>query len=210
MRAITELLVLDEPVRPDAPTGLTAQTGLTAENSESAATSDCKGKAEVADWRVPIVTYLKDPGHGAERNIRRLAFKYILIDDELYCRTSEDVLLKCLDSDQARVAMGEVHEGICCTYQLAPKMKWLLRRAGFYWPTMMADCFRYYKECEEYHRFGNVQLVTAALLHPIIKPWPFRGWGWILLVRLIPLLQRDIASCWLLRITLLSGPKRFL
>ena len=60
-----------------------------------------------------------------------MAFKYILIDDELYRRTTEDVLLKCLDSDQARVAMGEVHEGICGTLS-APKMKWLLRRAGFY------------------------------------------------------------------------------
>jgi hypothetical protein len=39
------------------------------------------------------------------------------------------------------VAMGEVHEGICGTHQSTPKMKWLLRRAGFYWPTMMADCF---------------------------------------------------------------------
>ena len=60
MRATAELLVLDGPVRPDALTGLTAQTGLTsrpAENSESAATSNSKGKAEVADWRVPIVTY---------------------------------------------------------------------------------------------------------------------------------------------------------
>ena len=28
MRTTAELLVLDEPVRPDAPTGLTAQTGL--------------------------------------------------------------------------------------------------------------------------------------------------------------------------------------
>ena len=94
MQATTELLVLDELVRPDAPSSLTAQTGLTgletcltgqtAENSKSVATSNSKGKAEVADWRVPIVTYLKDPGHGAERNIRRLAFKYVLIDDELY------------------------------------------------------------------------------------------------------------------------------
>jgi hypothetical protein len=64
-------------------------------------------------------------------------------------RTAEDLLLKCLESDQARVAMGEVHEGICGTHQSAPKMKWLLRRAGFYWPTMMTDCFRYYKGCEE-------------------------------------------------------------
>ena len=61
----------------------------------------------------------------------------------------EDVLLKCLDSDQARVAMGGVHEGICGTHQSASKMKWLLRRAYFYWPTTMADCFRYYKGCEE-------------------------------------------------------------
>ena len=62
------------------------------------------------------MTYLKDPGHGAERNIQRLAFKYILIDNELYRRTAEDVLPKCLDSDQARVAMGEVHKGICGTH----------------------------------------------------------------------------------------------
>ena len=72
--------------------------------------------------------------------------------------------------------MGEVHEGICGTHQSAPKMKWLLRRAGFYWPTMMANCFRYYKGCEECQQFGNVQLVPAVLLHPIIKPWPFKGW----------------------------------
>ena len=68
------------------------------------------------------MTYLKDPGHGAKRNIWRLAFKYILIDDELYRRTTNDVLLKCLDYDQARVAMGKVHEGICGTHQSAPKM----------------------------------------------------------------------------------------
>jgi hypothetical protein len=37
-----------------------------------------------------------------------------------------------LGTDQARIAMGEVHEGICGTHQSAPKMKWLLRRAIFY------------------------------------------------------------------------------
>ena len=111
MQAAAEILVLDEPVRPDALTSLTAQTSLTgpetgligqtAENSKSAVASNSKGKAEVADWRVPNMTYLKDPGHGAERSIQHLAFKYILIDDELYHRTAKDVLLKCLDSDQA-------------------------------------------------------------------------------------------------------------
>jgi hypothetical protein len=63
----------------------------------------------------------------------------MLHNDELYRRTTEDLLLKCLGLDQARVTMEEVHEGIYGTHQSAPKMKWLLRRTGFYWPTMMTD-----------------------------------------------------------------------
>ena len=100
------------------------------------------------DWRVPIISYLKDPDCGAKRSIRHLAFKYVLVDD--------DILLKCLGTDQARVAMGEVHEGICGTHQSAPKMKWLLRRVGFYWPSIISDCFRYYKGCEEFQRFCDI------------------------------------------------------
>jgi hypothetical protein len=42
---------------------------------------------------------------------------------------------------------------------------------------MIADCFKYYKGCEECQRHGDVQLVPATLMHPIIKPWHFRGWG---------------------------------
>ena len=92
-------------------------------NSSSAEIPAQKVEAKVQDWRMPIIAYLKDPSCGVERNIRRLTFKYVLIDDELYCRIAEDELLKCLDSNQARVAMGEVHEGICGTHQSAPKMK---------------------------------------------------------------------------------------
>jgi hypothetical protein len=54
------------------------------------------------------------------------------VDGELYRRTSDDLLLKCLDSDQAKVVMGKVYDGICGTHQSTPKTKWLLRRVGFY------------------------------------------------------------------------------
>jgi hypothetical protein len=100
-----------------------------------------------------------------------------LVDDELYRRTTNDLLLKCLGPDQAKLAIAEVHEGIRGTHQSARMMKWLLRRACFYWLTMIADCFCCYKGCEECQQFGDVQLVPAALMHPIIMPWPLRGWG---------------------------------
>ena len=86
-----------------------------------------------ADWRTPIIDYLRDPSPKTHRTVRRLAFKYTLIDDELYRRTADGLLLRCLDEDQSRVAMGEVHDGLCGTHQSAHKMKWMLRRAGFYW-----------------------------------------------------------------------------
>jgi hypothetical protein len=41
-------------------------------------------------------------------------------------------MLKCLGSDQSKITIGEVNEGICGTHQSAHKIKWLLRRAGFY------------------------------------------------------------------------------
>jgi hypothetical protein len=112
-----------------------------------------------------------------DRNVRRTIFKYVLMSDELYRRTDNDVVLKCLGPGDAILAMTKVHEGICGTHQSAPKMKWLLQRSGFYWPNMIADCFKYYKGCQVCQKFGDLQLVTTAELHPIIKPWPFRGWG---------------------------------
>ena len=56
-------------------------------------------------------------------------------------------------------------------------MKWLIRRSGYYWPTMLEDCFKYYKGCQACPRFGKIQIVPASVMNPIIKPWPFRGWA---------------------------------
>jgi hypothetical protein len=162
------------------------------------------------DWRTPLLAYLRDPSAKVDKSVWRSAFKYVLHNDELYQRIDEDLLLKCLGTDQVRIAMEEVHEGICGTHQSALNMKWLLHRADFYWPTMMTDCFCYYKGYEECQRFGNIQLVATAMFHPIIKLWPFRGWGLDFIGQIHPHLLRDIALCWLLHIISLSGLKLFL
>jgi hypothetical protein len=87
------------------------------------------------------------------------------------------MLLKCLGEEQSLLAMGEVHEGLCGTHQAALKMKWALRHVGLFWPTMMDDCEEYQWGCVACQRFRNVRTVPASLLNPIVKPWPFKGWG---------------------------------
>ena len=43
------------------------------------------------------------------------------------------------------------------------------------------------KGCEECQRFGDLLLVPAVLIHPIIKSWSFRGWGLDFIVKINPL-----------------------
>ena len=96
------------------------------------------------DWRKEIVDYLKDPSKKVDRKIRFQGIKYVLLEEELYYRTIDGVLLKCIDKEEAKVLMGEIHEDICGSHQLAYKMKWVIRRNSYFWPTMLEDCFTYY------------------------------------------------------------------
>jgi hypothetical protein len=79
--------------------------------------------ADPDDWRTLLVRYLENPSHIADRKVWRQALKYVMFDNTLYRRTTDDLLLKCLGSDQSKIAVGEVHEGICGTHQSAHKMK---------------------------------------------------------------------------------------
>jgi hypothetical protein len=87
------------------------------------------------------------------------------------------VLLKCLGEEQAKVTVWEGHDGICGAHQSTHKMNWLLRRTGFYLPTMMDDYIKYQRVCEACQRFGNIQLAPVGVMNSIVKSWLFRGWG---------------------------------
>jgi hypothetical protein len=108
------------------------------------------------DWRQSIKECIKEPSKTGYRKIWWQTLKYTLVGDELYRRTVDGILLKCLNEEQAQVAMGEVHEGLCGTHQSAQKMKWMLRRAGFCWSKMVEDCYRYFRGCEACQWFRDV------------------------------------------------------
>ena len=154
---------------------------------------------EPDDWRADIFNYLKDPARGAPKRIRYKAMKYVLIGDDMFYRTLEGLLLKCLGPAESNRLLHEVHEGACGTHQSAHKMKWLIRRSGFYWPTMLEDCFKYYKGCQACQMFGKIQTVPASAMNPIIKPWPFRGWGMDMIGKINPPSSKGHA--WILAIT---------
>jgi len=65
-------------------------------------------------------------------------------------------------------------------------MKWLIRRTGYFLPDMLEECFKYYKGCQDCQKFGSIQRAPASAMNPIIKPWPFRGWGIDMIGQIFP------------------------
>ena len=75
------------------------------------------------DWRVEIADYLRNLLQKVAKKLRYKSTKYVLLDDHLYYKIVDGVLLKCLNQEEAKMLMGEVHEGICGAHQSAYKMK---------------------------------------------------------------------------------------
>jgi hypothetical protein len=68
------------------------------------------------DWRLRLISYIKNPSGTRNRKVRRQALKYTIVDEKLFRRTVEGLLLRCLGDEEAKVAMGKVHEGLCGTH----------------------------------------------------------------------------------------------
>src|ERR1044072_6122043 len=130
-----------------------------------------------SDWRKPLVDYLRSPTGSTDHKIKYCALSFVLIENELFKKTVEGVLLKCLGESEAYVAVSSVHNEACGAHQARNKTKSLLMRIGVYVPSMLKDCIEFARGCQEFQMHGGIQHVPASELHVIIKPWPFRGWA---------------------------------
>ncbi|KAI5334365.1 hypothetical protein L3X38_024498 [Prunus dulcis] len=129
------------------------------------------------DWRHDILQYLKAPNRSHSQQVRQRAQYYVIRDEVLFRIGSDDLLMKCLGKKEQLVAMTEVHEGVCGAHQAGIKMRWLLRRHGYYWSTILKDCIEYAKGCKDCQKHRPIQHVLAGPMNPIVKAWPFKGWA---------------------------------
>ncbi|XP_050385240.1 uncharacterized protein LOC126801817 [Argentina anserina] len=124
------------------------------------------------DWRQPIIQYLTYPSAPVDKRVRYFATNYVLRGGELLRRVEDGLFLRCIYGAEAKRCLREVHCGTCGSHQAGPKMRWLISRYSFYWPTMLKDCISFaqgYIECQMH--------VPDVPMQPIIKPWPGRDWA---------------------------------
>nr|KYP38666.1 Transposon Ty3-I Gag-Pol polyprotein [Cajanus cajan] len=113
---------------------------------------------ETPNWMTGIIEYLVTgslPINPLEaKKMRTIAARYTLIAGELYKRGFSSPLLKCLAPDQAQYVIREIHEGICGTHSGGRTLATKVVRAGYYWPTLVADCSKFVQQCNPCQQHG--------------------------------------------------------
>lgn len=138
------------------------------------------------DWRTEIREVLESPEKSFPYGLKMKALNFILVEGELYRKGFDGLLLKCVGFPESLEILKQVHEGVCGAHQSGVKMRWLIRRYGYYWPSILKDCIKYSKGCQPCQKHGYIQRMPADELHSIIKPWPFRGWAMDLIGKIYP------------------------
>ena len=104
-------------------------------------------------WMMPIISFLQDgrlPQNTEEaKKIKKRAARFTILNDALYKRGFSMPYLKCVDEEEARYILEEVHGGICGDHAGFRSLVNKVVRAGYFWPTMQVDAAEIVKRCDK-------------------------------------------------------------
>ncbi|KAI5349898.1 hypothetical protein L3X38_002789 [Prunus dulcis] len=120
------------------------------------------------DWRNPIINYMQYPTLPSEKRIRIMALNYLMQNRDLVQKSKDEVLLRCLGKKEYMKVMGETYERIYGAHQGGRKMCWLIRRYGYFWPTMMKDCMTIPRATNYFTKWVEAKRVKSTTSQEII------------------------------------------
>lgn len=112
--------------------------------------------------------------------------RYAIVSDTLYCRSFDNTLLRCLDTNKACTTLREVHNGICGSHSSGPTLAKKVTRLGYYWLTIEKDAIEYVRTCHKCQIHSDLIHAPAQELWPITSPWPFTQWALNLVGKIHP------------------------
>ncbi|XP_074282929.1 uncharacterized protein LOC141607477 [Silene latifolia] len=139
---------------------------------------------EIEPWYTSILKF-KDTGEypdnldaRGKRALQMLSTQFVDANGgQLYKKTAQCVLLRCIDQKTADKVMEEVHDRKCGPHMNAHILTRKIMRLGYYWTIMEADCRHYVRHCHNCQIFANVQHIPPSMLYTMTSPWPFSTLG---------------------------------
>ena len=83
------------------------------------------------------------------KKIKKRATRFTILNDILYKRGFFLPYLKCVDEDEAKYILEEIHEGIYGDHAGPRSLISKVIRTGYFWPTMQVDAIELIKKCDK-------------------------------------------------------------
>ncbi|KFK44296.1 hypothetical protein AALP_AA1G239700 [Arabis alpina] len=111
------------------------------------------------------------------RKLQKQAARYVLLDENIYRCGFSGPLLTCVEGQEARQVMEEVHSGSCGNHSGGKALAIKIKRHGHFWPTIVNDCIKFSAKCEKCQRHAPKIHQPTEKLSSVTSPYPFMRWA---------------------------------
>ena len=74
---------------------------------------------------------------------------FFLDGEVLYKKGKDQMLLRCVDANEAKKILEEVHEGVCGSHANGHMTAKQILRVEYYWTTMESDSIKHVQKCHK-------------------------------------------------------------
>jgi hypothetical protein len=111
-----------------------------------------------------------------ERSLRLKYVPFQLVNDVLFCKNFDNVLMHCLERDEAKKVLSELHAGEIGGNFGGYTTSHKVLRFRYYWPRLFKYAHALCRKCIICQKVvGRVQNVAFSL-HPVLVDSPFQQW----------------------------------
>ena len=104
------------------------------------------------------------------RALRQLATRFVICGDTLYRRSTDGMLMLCLDRASADQVMREVHAGVCGLHMGGHMLAYKIMRIGCFWLIMETNSCQFVHKCPECQIHGDLIHAPPSELHALTSP----------------------------------------
>ena len=115
----------------------------------------------------------KDFNARKQRALRLKLARYQLISGIFFRRNFDNVLLRCLEKEEALKVLSSLHEGPLGGHFGAEVIAHKILRVGYYWPTLFRDAYAHVRKCEEFQKSASKEKRPTFPLQPVGIENPF-------------------------------------
>ncbi|XP_070017396.1 uncharacterized protein [Nicotiana sylvestris] len=112
-----------------------------------------------------------------QHTLQRLSNHFFHSGGNLYRRTPDLGLLRCVDAKEASKLLEEIHAGTCGPHMKGFTLAKRILRASYFWMTMETDCVQYVRKCYQCQVHADMIKVPPNELNATSSPRSFATWG---------------------------------